>query len=581
MGCASSSPEEHATAVTEADAGKQIDLDFDMSKLEQAQQQQQDRLKAQDASSQGQVSARQTASGYQTDLASDRPAFTQAFVHSHAGKRAVRELEEKYETNDSSVLGRGACGSVVAVRHRTTGELFAMKVVSLETVGGSLEELRREIEIQKTLDHPNICKIFESYEDSVNNEVFIIMEICTGGSLVSRMKHHKHGYGERAAATLVEKILSSILYCHHHGVVHRDIKLDNFIYENESEESELKLIDFGFACEIQPGREAMWDQLGTPSYMAPELWSQSEVEYDSSVDMWAIGVVTYMLLSGKRPFHHQDKREKARMIRHDPLKFPSPEWDRISDEAQNFCTSLMQKQPKDRLSATAAKDHPWIKHASKLHQGETAAAEMQHHQDVVDSLQAFAEADELKKLALEVIAFETPPSKLEELRHLFVKMDVDDSGTISRTEFTEAMRLHPEVPEEMIAKMYAEMDVDKSGEVDYTEFLSATLSAQKHSNASMISAFNTLDADRDGYITKEDLVEALDGQMAESEIASMLSKADTTGKVSFSVFKSILLSGMKSNSKASPAAVVQHIASKERRASQETSIKIAPTQLVA
>jgi len=138
MGCASSSPEEHATAVTEADAGKQIDLDFDMSKLEQAQQQQQDRLKAQDASSQGQVSARQTASGYQTDLASDRPAFTQAFVHSHAGKRAVRELEEKYETNDSSVLGRGACGSVVAVRHRTTGELFAMKVVSLETVGGSL-----------------------------------------------------------------------------------------------------------------------------------------------------------------------------------------------------------------------------------------------------------------------------------------------------------------------------------------------------------------------------------------------------------------------------------------------------------
>jgi len=143
------------------------------------------------------------------------------------------------------------------------------------------------------------------------------------------------------------------------------------------------------------------------------------------------------------------------------------------------------------------------------------------------------------------------------------------------------MRLHPEVPEEMIAKMYAEMDVDKSGEVDYTEFLSATLSAQKHSNASMISAFNTLDADRDGYITKEDLVEALDGQMAESEIASMLSKADTTGKVSFSVFKSILLSGMKSNSKASPAAVVQHIASKERRASQETSIKIAPTQLVA
>lgn len=188
------------------------------------------------------------------------------------------------------------------------------------------------------------------------------------------------------------------------GIVHRDIKLDNFIYENEREDSELKLIDFGFACEvselcrgrshlsnpksnsngfrparsrsaeavstlsnltqlprmhthtaaprstttttqtvrhclirapqIKPGREAMWDQLGTPSYMAPELWSKSETEYDSSVDMWAIGVVTYMLLSGKRPFHHQDKREKARMIRNDPLKFPGPEFDRISDDVR-------------------------------------------------------------------------------------------------------------------------------------------------------------------------------------------------------------------------------------------------------
>ena len=103
---------------------------------------------------------------------------------------------------------------------------------------------------------------------------------------MSRMKSHRHGYGERAAATLVEKMLSATIYCHHHGVVHRDIKLDNFIYESEAEDAELKLIDFGFAAEIAPGKESMWDQLGTPSYMAPELWGQEEAEYDSSVDMW-------------------------------------------------------------------------------------------------------------------------------------------------------------------------------------------------------------------------------------------------------------------------------------------------------
>ncbi len=101
------------------------------------------------------------------------------------------------------------------------------------------------------------------------------MEMCTGGSLVSRMRDHRHGYGERAAATLVEKMLSAVTYCHRHSVIHRDIKLDNFIYEDDREDAELKLIDFGFACEVAPGHEDMFERLGTLSYMAPELVSSN------------------------------------------------------------------------------------------------------------------------------------------------------------------------------------------------------------------------------------------------------------------------------------------------------------------
>jgi len=504
------------------------------------------------------ASQRVTSSGYISDLQSDRPAFTHAFVHSHAGRNAQSELLKTYETEGGTVLGRGACGSVVAVKHRTTGELFAMKVISLDTVGGSLDELKREIEIQRNLDHPNICKIFECYEDRGAQEMYIIMEICTGGSLVSRMKTHRHGYGERAAATLVEKMLSSVIYCHHHGVVHRDIKLDNFIYENESEDAELKLIDFGFAAEIAPGKEAMWDQLGTPSYMAPELWGAEEAEYDSSVDMWALGVVTYMLLSGKRPFHHQDKREKARMIRHDPLRFPHSEWDHISQEAKDFCSALMQKKPRDRLPATSAKDHPWIKHASNLHRGEDAAHDIARHNEIVESLEAFCEADDLKKLALEVIAYEMPPSKLDELRKLFVKMDVDDSGTVSLAEFKKAMSLHPEIPQARIEQMFHDMDIDHSGEVEYSEFIAATQSAQKHSTASMMAAFNTLDTDKDGYITRQDLVIALDHQMDNKVIDQMLEHADASGRVNFQTFKKTVLSGAK-NTKTSPNEVVQKL----------------------
>jgi len=547
MGCGGSSP---AKADPPASKPTREHIDIDINKLEH---------KKRDWSGAPgeapQHSQRMTSSGYISDLASDRAAFTHAFVHNHAGRGAQAELLSTYETEGGTILGRGACGSVVAIKHRTTGELFAMKVIALDSVGGALDELKREIEIQRTLDHPNICKVFESYEDTKAGEMYIIMEICTGGSLVSRMKTHRHGYGERAAATLVEKMLSAVIYCHHHGVVHRDIKLDNFIYENEQEDAELKLIDFGFAAEIQPGKESMWDQLGTPSYMAPELWLSEEAEYDSSVDMWALGVVTYMLLSGKRPFHHQDKREKARMIRHDQLRFPSPEWDKVSSEAKDFCMQLMQKKARDRLPATNAKDHPWIKHASKLHTGPDAAHELERHNEIVDSLQAFCEADDLKKLALEVIAFSTPPAKLHELRDLFVKIDVDDSGTISLPEFKDAMALHPEIPQERVEQMFNDMDIDHSGEVDYSEFLSATLSAQKHSNASILAAFNKLDSDNDGYITKEDLKLALDGQMEDKAIIDMLQHADASGRVNFQAFKRIVLHGLKSSS-TSPAHLV-------------------------
>ena len=328
MGCGGSQP---------ADKSEDKGLDLDIGKLEA-------KKGSQASGDDVPNSQRVTSSGYLSDLQSDRPAFTHAFVHSHIGKNAQAELLATYDTEGGMVLGRGACGSVVGVKHKTSGELYAMKVISLNTVGGSLEELKKEIDVQRALDHPNICKIFESFEDTSAEEVYIIMEICTGGSLVSRMKTHRHGYGEKAAATLIEKMLSAVIYCHHHGVVHRDIKLDNFIYENEAEDSELKLIDFGFAQKVRRGREGMWDQLGTPSYMAPELWSDVEVEYDSSVDTWALGVVTYMLLSGRRPFDHPNKLQKARMIAEDPLRFPSPQWDRISQEAKDFCSALMQKK---------------------------------------------------------------------------------------------------------------------------------------------------------------------------------------------------------------------------------------------
>ncbi|KAL1515336.1 hypothetical protein AB1Y20_001967 [Prymnesium parvum] len=480
-----------------------------------------------------------TKSGFHSDIHNDKKSMASHLAHNNH-----RKLRDVYETAEGAVLGRGACGTVSVVKRKDTGELYAMKQVTLDGMtGGTVEELRKEIDIQRGLTHPNICRLFESFEE--DNNIFIIMEICTGGALVSRMKTHRHGYGERAAATLVEKMLSAVLYCHHNGVVHRDIKLDNFIYENEAEDAELKLIDFGFAAEVQEGKESMWDQLGTPSYMAPELWSDSAKEYDSSVDMWALGVVTFMLLSGKRPFHHQDRKEKARMIKHDPLVFKGAEWDRVSEEAKDFCRKLMQKNPRDRMPASEAIAHPWIKHESNLHTGIDAAHELARHNEIIESLEAFCQADDLKKLALESIAFSTPPSKLEELRNMFVKMDVDDSGTISMDEFKAAMMMHPELPPVKIEQMFKTMDVNNSGEVDYLEFLSATISTAKsgQDRMSAMAAFSILDRDGDGYVGKSDIMHAVEGTYSEAEVDEMLaSHASKNGLLNYQAFKVLMFS---------------------------------------
>ena len=208
-----------------------------------------------------------------SDIDNEHTALTSGLIH----RANVSQMHEKYDTSKAAELGRGACGSVVAVRRKDTNDMFAMKTVTLESMGcANFDELLVELNVQKRLDHPNIARIIESFEDERHGVMYIVMELCAGGSLVSRMRKHRHGYTERMAATIIEKTLSAIVYCHHHGVVHRDIKLDNIMYEKDSDDGELKLIDFGFAMEVKRGAVSMWDQLGTPSYMAPELWQVRE-----------------------------------------------------------------------------------------------------------------------------------------------------------------------------------------------------------------------------------------------------------------------------------------------------------------
>ena len=473
--------------------------------------------------------------------------FCSALVHEFD----AAELALRYDMEHAITIGEGASGSVVAARRHGTGETFAVKTVRTRPADAdAFEGLRAEICVQKKLDHPNIAKVIESFCDEANGLMFIVMELCMGGSLVDRMDKRHGTYSEGRVATLLDKLCSAIAYCHQHGVVHRDIKLDNIVYESEAADAEPKLIDFGFACEVDRRPDgAMSEQLGTPSYMAPELWaSHSHRRYDSQVDVWALGVVGYMLLSGHRPWHHKDMRTKGKMIQQLPLQFPPRHWSGRSSAAQDFLRTLLRKRPSDRPLAAAAISHPWLRRCSTVRAGPDAAHELERCGEIVSSLEAFCAAERIAKIAFEVVAFSMPPAKLDTLRLLFIKMDTDGSGTLSLAEFRSAMALHPEVAPAQLERLFHLMatvgrsssrcgapDAANDCELHYTEFLAAAVAgsgclARSDLASRLRQAFDVLDVDHKGYLDARDVSAACGGHVADGDQGDGLTE-DSAAKV--------------------------------------------------
>jgi len=486
-----------------------------------------------------------SASGFATDLPSKPVAMpvSKTFVKrktSHygvVGLKGMAELESKYDLGTGKLLGKGSFASVIVVKKRVTKEEFALKVVKIQEVD-TIEELRQEITMQASLDHPNIAKVFEWFEDEPHAELAIVMEYLTGGSLQQRIDT-KRSFPEREVGMLLKRLCSAIGYCHTHGVVHRDIKPANIMYVNKEEDAEIKLIDFGLAAQVA-GADMMWGQMGTPKYMAPELWDDVMV-YDSSVDLWAIGVVAFLLLGGTLPFSGKTREQLLIAIETaDPLYYGGT-WDERGDDARKFCMALLKKDPKDRPPATQAREHPFI----KSHITSTDSAQyMLRKSEFVSSITSYAEADALQKLAQVVIAFSKQGSQLEDCRKMFQIIDTNDSGTISLDEFQSAMVLFPDLDTEQVKNMFVQMDATGSGEVDYSEFLSATLAAQDHSEADIKSAFEMLDNDHDGFISHADVIEALQETLSRGAISDALECHEGVGgQMGYEHFKEVVEAG--------------------------------------
>ena len=266
-------------------------------------------------------------------------------------------IEEKYKMQ--RILGRGAFSHVrLAESKNSPGNLYAIKVIDKKKIKGKEESLKNEIRALHRLHHPNIVELFEVYEE--NEKIYLVMDLETGGELFDRIIE-KGAYTEKDAADLIKQVLSAVAYMHDNGVVHRDLKPENLLYHSTDDDSKIMISDFGLSKMEDTG--IMKSVCGTPTYVAPEVLKNKS--YGKSVDVWSIGVISYILLCGYPPFYDDNNTKLFTQILRAELEFDSPYWDEISDNAKDFIRHLICVDVDKRFSCKEAIKHAWITGARK------------------------------------------------------------------------------------------------------------------------------------------------------------------------------------------------------------------------
>ncbi|KAF6217245.1 hypothetical protein GE061_001599 [Apolygus lucorum] len=261
-------------------------------------------------------------------------------------------LEDKY--NLKELLGTGAFSEVRLVeRKEKPGEMYAVKMIDKKALKGKEDSLENEIKVLRRLTHPNIVQLLETFED--RQKVYLIMELVTGGELFDRIVE-KGSYTEKDASDLIRQVLEAVNYMHEQGVVHRDLKPENLLYYSPDEDSKIMISDFGLSKMEDSG--IMATACGTPGYVAPEVLAQKP--YGKAVDVWSIGVISYILLCGYPPFYDENDANLFTQILKGEFEFDSPYWDDISDFAKNFIRQLMCVDVTKRFTCKQALQHPWI-----------------------------------------------------------------------------------------------------------------------------------------------------------------------------------------------------------------------------
>jgi len=437
-----------------------------------------------------------------------------------------KKLEDDYILEDK-VLGSGYNGQVRRARGKAdTTKRFAVKGFKLLGISNEARsDLESEVEVFLMMDHPHVARLSDVYETP--ERLNLVMECMEGGELFHRIQQKKR-FSEHSAAAAAFQMLQALNYIHTHNIVHRDIKLENFLYEAKDGD-QLKLIDFGFS-KIWDTQTKMKLSCGTLAYVAPEVLGKS---YDLKCDMWSFGVCVFVLLLGYMPFAGSESAQK-RKVKEGAFERKEKQWKSLSKPAESFILSLLQVDSKQRLSAADALNHKWL----DARNGDLPDS-LGVNEDVAKSLVEFANCSVFRRSCMSMMAWSLSMEERNAVQREFEKLDADNSGTITINEFKGVLEDQFHMEDEAVMAAFGCLDMNHQDEIHYSEFLAATVASRIHLHDDLLRAtFKRFDADNSGFITSDELRNVFGPCIDKQDLDSFMEEVDTShdGKISYDEF---------------------------------------------
>jgi calcium-dependent protein kinase len=437
----------------------------------------------------------------------------------------------------STEIGTGGFAEVRRCVHKITGMMRAVKIYNKSLFPDEYLKsggLHHEIEILKKLDHPNLVKLYEYYEDE--KSVYITMEFCLGGELFQQISSLQR-LTEESVIEVMRQLFAVVSYIHSKGIVHRDLKPENILIEERGSELHLKIADFGNAVLITPDTK-LKGETGTCYYMAPEVMNG---EYSEKCDEWSCGVIMFMLLTGKPPFDGENDEAILANVKKGEFSLNGPEMIKVSADAKDLISKLLIAE-NFRISAAEALNHSWFGNKlKKSPRKDTFSA-------VSKNLRSFQSSFRFKEAMKTFITSQILSNKeIKPLREVFTVIDSDNDGKINREDLIDYFRQSSASdPETEAQQVMSKIDREGKGFIEYSQYIKASIDSNVVlSRKNLGLAFNMMDSEKKGFIRAEDLVRALSDDAGEDDVKSWKSAIQEVSKknnglLSFDDFVNIL-----------------------------------------